>query len=353
MPDKPDITSPTTPIFDPTIQTENIAFAAAELTSCSACGRQNPPTRAKCLYCGRELEIQAEVLIGMESLIRPMESWERGFNVIFQKKKAGSNLSFRDIASLISQSTEDIENLIASDAIVPVARVESIKDAEALALRLEALGMICRIVSDDALAADQPPVRLAGIEIEDKSINFIAFFTHAVTRVPISDLALIVAGFLSQSRIDLVEKRQRKGTEIFDEVESSVHDTIVDVYSTNDSRGFRIQLAGFDFSCLGAEKGFLAAENIKKLVGLLAEVAPNATLVDDYGSVKRILGHVWEIERRSEPQGMRRVGLGKTGLQKVETTSNLNQFTKYSRLQWLLYEQEGTSEQVKETTVYT
>ncbi len=353
MPEKPDLTSTTKPAFDPSIQTENIAFAANELIGCGACRRNNPPTRSKCLYCGDELEIQTENSTKVKPVVRPMESWERGFNVIFQKKKARAKISVPEVAELISQSIDDTGLFLASGKMLPLARVDSSKDAEIITARLATLGLICQIVSDEALAANEPPVRLSGIEIDDNAITFIAFFTHAATKIAIGDLALIVPGFLSENKIDMVERRQRKGPEVFDQVESSVHDTIVDVFSTSDPKGFRIQLAGFDFSCLGAEKGFLASENIKKLLVFLTKMAPTAKLVDDYGSVRRMLNHVWDLDKRSDPQGMRRLGFGKTGLQKVETTSNLQQFTKYSRLQWHVYEQERIAKEAKEKTSAT
>jgi len=353
MPEEPDLTSTTKPALDPSIQTENIAFAANELMGCGTCGRNNPPTRSKCLYCGHELDFQGENWTKIRPVIRPLESWERGFNVIFQKKKARAKIPVPEVAELISQSIDDTGLFLASGKILPLARVNGIKDAEIMTARLATLGLICQIVSDEALAADEAPVRLAGIEIEKNAITFIAFFTHSATKIAIGDLALIVPGFFSENKIDMVESRKRKGTEVFDQVESSVHDTIVDVFSKSDPKGFRIQLAGFDFSCLGAEKGFLAAENIKKLLGFLIKLAPKAKLVDDYGSVRRMLDHVWELEKRSEPQGMKRLGFGKTGLQKIETRSNLQQFTRYSRLQWHLYEQEGIAQDAEKKTAAT
>lgn len=351
MPKKIDISTSKNNSFDPLIQSENIAFAPSDLILCGVCGRQNPPTRLKCLYCGQELKIDAENLKKVRFFIRPMESWERGFNIIVREGKAIDTISIPDVATLISQSIDDVDAILASSKRLPLARVESLKDAEIMTVKLASLGLICQVVSDETLATDQPPARLAGIEIGNESITFIAFLTLERTEILFSDLALIIPGFLSHSKTDLVEKRQRKGSEVFEEVESSVHDAIVDVYSRTDPRGYRIQLAGFDFSCLGSEKGFLAGENIKRLIELLTRLAKTSKLVDDYVSVRQLLSHIWEVERRSDPQGMKRLGFGKTGLQRVETTSNLQQFTKYSRLQWHLYEQERIAEEAKTTTV--
>ncbi len=353
MPNKPDTPTPNDNVFDPSIQSENIAFAPSELVACGACGRLNPPTRSKCLYCGHELEIESANLTKVKSFIRPMESWERGFNVIFHPSMEPSELSVPDVSSLLSQEIESVEAILAAGKPLPLVRVESNKDAEIVTAKLAGHGLTCSVVSDETLGTNQLPVRLAGIEFGGESITFITFLTLERTEVLLSDLALIIPGFLAESKIDLVEKRRRKGPEIFEEVESSLHETIVDVYSRSDPRGCRIQLAGFDFSCLGAEKGFIAAENIKCLIRMLTKLAPGSKLVDDYGSVRRLLDPVWRIEQHSETQGMKRIGIGKTGLQKVATTSNLQQFTKYSRLQWHLYEQEGITKEAQDKTIST
>jgi len=80
----------------------------------------------------------------------------------------------------------------------------------------------------------------------------------------------------------------------------------------------------------------LAAQNIKQLLARLAEHAPNARVVSNYKDVRGALAHVWDVEIRSDPKGMQTVGLGKRAFATVAVSTNLNQFTKYSRLQWRL-----------------
>ena len=336
MPETPDSPPSTKPAFDPLIQTENIAFSPDELNACNACGRQNPPYRTKCMYCGDELEIATEDLTQIKPIIRRMESWERGFNVILTGTTAGTDISIGRIASLISQDATDVESILKAETSMPLARLESSRDAEIMIRGLAALGLICRTISDEYLAADKLPARLTGIEIGNGSIKLIDFNTRGGSEILFTELALIIPGSLNQSRIDLVEKRRRKGPEVLDETESTAAEVILDLYSRSDAKGFRIQLAGFDFSCLGSEKGFLAAENMSRLIKLLVRLAPNARVADNYSSVKHLLAPVWEIEARRDAQGMKRLRFGKSGFGKTETTSNLQQFTKFSRLQWHL-----------------
>ena len=142
---------------------------------------------------------------------------------------------------------------------------------------------------------------------------------------------------ITASRVDSLEKKRRRGTtKLIDETATASDESILDMYSKRDGIGFRVHLTGFDFSCLGDDKGLLAVENLRRLIVRLKEHAPNAKLVTNYGSVRPALSQVWEIESRKDSQGLKRSGFGKREFGAVASSSNLNQFTKYSRLQWHL-----------------
>jgi len=68
----------------------------------------------------------------------------------------------------------------------------------------------------------------------------------------------------------------------------------------------------------------------------LKRFAPDARIVTDYGAVKESLDPLWEIEERNNPKGLRLRGFGKFGLGNITVSNNLDQFTRYSRLQWYL-----------------
>ncbi|MEO6051490.1 MAG: hypothetical protein ABIP78_09185 [Pyrinomonadaceae bacterium] len=68
----------------------------------------------------------------------------------------------------------------------------------------------------------------------------------------------------------------------------------------------------------------------------MKEHAPNAKLDNTYAKVRHALSDVWLIESRKESQGLIRSGFGKREFGAIASSSNLNQFTKYSRLQWHL-----------------
>src|SRR5437016_3546922 len=66
------------------VQSEFIAFKSGEMVICGACTRANPPNRHACLYCGKDLDVTAEFAELIKPALRKLESWEKGFNVIYR-----------------------------------------------------------------------------------------------------------------------------------------------------------------------------------------------------------------------------------------------------------------------------
>ena len=324
------------PAFDPQIQSEDIAYEPDELVTCGGCGRTNPPNRLHCLYCAHQLEIAPELAGSAALNLRKLEPWERGFNLVLRNPRAAADAV--KVAALLSTEAASIEAILDAGVPLPVARVESERDAAFLQTKLDQMGVNCSVLADADLAADKPPARLSGIDFGDGRLGLRDFNTGEVTEIEGGDLVLIVDGLLTRSQVDSLEKKRRRGKEnkVIEESATSADEAVLDLYARNDPAGFRVHLTGFDFSCLGAQKGMLASENMQRLTGLLVARAPTAKFVDTYDSVRQALGDVWEVESRKDSQGLLRVGFGKREFGTVASTSNLNQFTKYSRLQWHL-----------------
>lgn len=322
-------------MFDPEFQTENIAYDRNEMTVCDGCGRTNPPNRLKCLYCGHGLNIPVESASAIKVNLRKLELWERGFNVIAIECLA--DVVNEKVAAVLSMETADLKAILAAGTPSPVARVESEAEAAIILNDLKTLGIKCQVISDNDLATDKPPVRLSKIDIVDEGLALTDFNTENVTIVTKDDLALIVPGIITAGKVDVMEKKRRgKETKLLSETTTAEDESILDIYSRSDANGFRIRMTGFDFSCLGEKKGLLATENLRFLARFLKEHSPNAKLVDNYSAIRHELGIVWEIESRKDSKGLQKIGFGKRGFGTVATTNNLNQFTKYSRLQWHL-----------------
>lgn len=315
---------------------EEIGFKPNELLACEKCSRSNAPNRLKCLYCGAQLPISAEQAERVTPHLRKLENWENGFNLIYLP--SGERCDAETIGKIgkIIGMTEfsHLVGFFDAQKTLPLARVESLKEAEILQNRLKEFDLQTKIVSDENLAAEELPKRLRGLEFEDDKIIFYLFNNDEIEKVRAEDLALIVSGAVFQKAVQSTEARKKGETKILDATETASDEILIDLYSKKDAAGYRILTKGFDFSSLGAEKGILARENIKKLIEKLKSAAPNAKIVDDYIKVRSLLGEVWEVEQRKDSQGLTRQRFGKFDMSSVSSSNNLQQFTKYSRLQW-------------------
>lgn len=316
-------------------QTENLRFTPEEMIACAKCGRKSAPTRLKCFYCGAELSIDEANSRFLKLNLRKLETWEKGFNVILKpnsKKLEPENLT--EIARLLKIESETLKKIVELQKFLPLARVESEKEAEITKANLQKFGIETFIVSDENLAAENPPKRLRGIEFWDDKIVFVLFNQEKIVETSSEDLILIVTGAIFERRTEAAEKRDKKQEkQTIQATETFTDEFLIDVYSRQDANGFRIYAKGFDFSSLEAEKGILAIENMRKLIKKLLEVAPNAKFVDDYLKLREVLGNLWEVEHKIDALGLQRKGFGNFNLANVTTANNLQQFTKYSRLQ--------------------
>lgn len=317
------------------VQAENIAFASDEMIECGKCKRANPPNRLKCLYCGAPLEFSDAQSGLIKPVLRKLETWEKGFNLIFLPDE---NLKIdveklKEISRMTRIETEILRKLFESKTPLPLARAESEKEAEIVRQRFEENGIETVLLSDEKIAAETAPVRLRGMEFSGDKIYLIHFNTDDVFEKSREELELIVTGASFQKRVEATERRNKKGeNSLLGATETASDEKLFDIYFRGDDAGFRIEQKGFDFSCLEDEKGILAAENISKLAKRLQSLAPAAKLIEDYLPNRAVIGQVWEIAERKDSKGLVRENFGKFNLGNVTTVSNLEQFTRYSRM---------------------
>ncbi len=325
-------------LADLPVQTENIHFKPEEMILCAKCRRTNPPTRLNCFYCGVEFEISDALSKIIKPNLRKLESWEKGFNIIFQLGAANfSETNLTEASRLLKIEKELLQRIVAANRFLPVARVESEKAAKIIQTRLNEFGVKTCLVSDESLKIEKPARRLRGIKFFDDKIKLTLFNHDEQTELAAEDLALIVKGAIFERKISATEKYNKQGeNKILDTSETATDEILLDVFSRRDSIGYRIYARGFDFSALAAEKEMLAKNNIIKLVEKLRRFAANVRYVDDYLPNRSLLASVWEVEQKIDSQGLKRDGVGKFNFGNVTTVSNLSQFTRYSRLQWHL-----------------
>lgn len=317
--------------FDPSLQTEDIAFKPDEMIICGSCNRQNPPNRLKCLYCAAALAVKDRTAVKLS--FRELEAWEKGWNVILTGADPGSDV--RKAAGILSIDPSDLKRMIESGIGLPSTRVESVSEAETIRNLLSGVGITTLLVSDKELEGERPPVRLSGFAVTD-GLAAIDFNTHEMHPLATDAIALIVTGRIEISTTDMLEKRRRGKAKLLNEVATIADESLIDIYSRNDPTGYRIQMSGFDFSCLGADKTMLASENMRRLIAFLKARFPKARVVEVYDQIRDVLTHTWPPQVQKDHKGLVFAGIGKREFGKSESTNNLEQFTKFSRSQWHL-----------------
>jgi hypothetical protein len=317
------------------VETELQTFSPEAMISCEKCGRKSPPTRLKCLYCGADLQVSAEQTGHLKPSLRKLEDWEKGFNLILQSAENQSYLT--EIADLLHLEKDDVQKILETKLPVPLARAETNTEAEVLLKKLKEFKVESRIVSDEDLNIEKLPRRLRGLEFDEDRLILILFNADEIAQIAYQNFKQIVTGAFFERKVEATESLKKKDEKkILGSSEISNDEMLIDIYDGSDSIGYRIEPKGFDFSCLGGEKGLFAKENMPKIVAKLRSVAPDAKFNDDYLRIREELGKVWTISERNDARAFERKGIGGLKRTNVTTISNLIQFTRYSRLLWHL-----------------
>ena len=228
------------------------AYKAEELIRCERCGRQNGPNRLNCIYCGSALDVGPDAAAVKIELRKP-ENWEFGWNVVVFPGEQASVRSVEVAAELLQLDSGCIREALGSDAPLPIARLESSREAELLGDRLAALGFQTSVVGDEQLLAGPPHIRLRGLSIVGGNIELRPFNDPRPIAADLSDLSLIITGSIVEARTETIEKRKRRSRETVLELPFVSDEPIIDLYSRGEQAGWRIR-SGFDFSCLGNDK---------------------------------------------------------------------------------------------------
>lgn len=319
---------------DEPLRTEPRGFTHEQMVTCENCLRANPPTRASCLYCGATLTLTSETAALLKPMLRPMESWEQGFNAIFLPCDARPDAdSLADISDLVQLEAEDLERMMELKLPLPLARAATPQEATAIEARLAARGLTAMVVSDAELDAHAPQ-RVRTMEVSDGALVLYLTGSQSEQRVAWPDITLFVAGRRIQRRLEVSERLARKKEkEIVESRELSADEPRLDIYLNRASGGWRVAADNFDFSCLGERKSLIAAQNLQTLTNLLREHALNAVYDETYLRARPLLSLVWPLEQHTESLGLKRRAMGgRVNTGAITTSDNEMQFTRYSRL---------------------
>jgi hypothetical protein len=315
-------------------------FAPEQMVACERCLRANAPTRPTCLYCGAALPRTKQSASLWRPTLKKLEEWEQGFNVVTLPRAAGvlTSDAADEAASLLRLDVGGLKEIVLAGRAMPVARAATADEAWVIVERLRELGLNTEVFPDEVLA--RKPLRVRAFEFEDEAVVCRAGPEAEPRRVAWTEVVLLVKGRVVSRRVEVAERKRGLAgrNETVETRELSSDESVLDIYasSAEDGAGFRVMSGGFDYSCLGAGKGLVAAENFNALVSALRERAPSAAYDEEYGGLRPLLSDVWPSVERTESLGLRRERAGRFNTEAVTTVSNETQFTRYARLRHLL-----------------
>lgn len=329
------------------LRPEPRGFSPEQMVRCEECLRANPPTRAVCLYCAAPLPLTEAGAQLRQPLHRKLEDWQTGVNLILLPEglAAAHQERTKELAEVLRLHSDELLRILEAKAPLPVARTATPDDASLIEGRLRALGASALIISDQELALEEAaPQRLRALEFKADALVALPVGSSEGISIPWAEIVLLVAGRLFEKRVEVEERRGRGSSEneIVEARELSADEAVLDIYAKALEGNFRIVSNNFDFSCLGAEKKLIAAENFLRLGEVLRTRAADALYDDLYARVRHALGPVWPLEERTGSGGLRRARPGRVNTETVTRTDNEKQFTRYSRLQHYLRTQHST-----------
>jgi hypothetical protein len=314
------------------------AFSREELIACERCGRASPPTRMKCLYCGATLPAAEGGEDRRRPALKPLEEWERGFNVVLAPRAGGDSDprggALAEAASLARVEPEQLSEMLAATTALPLARTGERAEAELLERRLTGLGLKVEIVADEDLAVEsEPPRRVRKIEFDEEGVTGLSRVGGEARRAGWGEIVVIVVGRIFKKRIEVEERqRRRTGSEVVESRELVEDEGVIDLHFGESPAGWRIMAEGFDYSCLGARKGLLASENFARLGEEFRALSRRAAFDDSYRRVRHLLQFAWSPTQQTGAGGVRRARPGRVSTEAITNVSNEAQFTRYSRL---------------------
>ena len=325
------------PFLGPIEPSEPQGFTAEQMIRCEECLRANPPTRVSCLYCVAPLPMTEAAARLRKPVLRPPEKHQLGYNnILLPQDQAAPEEVISEAAKLLKLSAENVRELMSQSAPMPVARTASREEAELVTARLRDLGFSCLTLSDEDLGHNAVK-RVRSMSFDDDYLTIYQAGAAEVTEALWTDIVLIVPGRLFETRLEIKERKTRKTeNEILDTSEFFKDETVIDFYTAGHSSTWRVSAAGFDFSCLGREKALVANENIGKLQRLIISKAVKAHVDDSYVRMRNLLELAWGTQPETQSGGWRRERPGKLSVGMATTRSNESQFTRYSRLRYVL-----------------
>ncbi len=297
---------------------------------CLACDRATPANRHHCLYCGTEVNYEL-ASVHTFHMRESLEAWQNGFSIVVCGQAAEG--IDREVSRLLSLDLSDVSAILQARRPLPIARYPNSAEAARVCSALALLGLECLIVNELDLVLEKPNIRIGSISLLGDNIDLRDFNTSTSYELELSDISLLVTGSVWSERTDEFTKKARSKVATTSESHIYTDEQMMDIYHISSMIGFRIQTAGFDFSCLNDGKALLAVQNWPRLIELLQAACTRSRLVADYDHVSKALNATFPPESRHETHGMKNTGFRKRTFGRSVEMTNLDQFNRFSRLE--------------------
>ena len=304
---------------------------SAERLNCPACERPNAPTRTACLYCGAALPIVDAAL--QRPTFRRLEEWEAGYTIVCFPHET-NQLDLTNASAWLQIPQNLLVLGLNAATPLPLARLATQDEALLACQRLQDFGFDMGFIPDFELALQEaPPQRIRSLKGDESTITVEPIGGNSPFTVQWDDIKLFVTGRLYTKQSNTQERAKgRQEEEIIDSSETGADELVLDVYTEELAKSWRIHATGFDFSCLREAKDLLAANNFARLCEELSACSPEAAWQNSYDEIRPLLSHVWPPAQQSNSRGWQRTRGSSLTRQTITTSSHENQFTRYSRL---------------------
>lgn len=306
---------------------------------CPSCGRTNGLRRTACIYCGVELPV-TEFSAGVQvPNLAHVEEWERGFSVVIAPldtdgptERQVSRLS--EIARLDDAMARAI---LASGLSLPIVRVATEDEAALVARLLGDAELGTTILDDHTLSLRERSRRVREIRLGDDTIDLLVLWGDWVT-VQREAIQIVVEGRMVDSTVEILEgaSRKRGVLDVQDTSQYFQESYAIDLYAGSLAESFRLKPDIFDYTCLGIVPSPMLETNVVELTRQLRQWVGSSRYDGAYRSVAKLLETAWPPASRVNSGGQRRKGDFKKYTRSSVTTEALTQFTRYSRMRFVL-----------------
>lgn len=312
-------------------ETQPKRFPVAEMITCDACGRANPPTRPACIYCGGALATANVSPVAPNVETERTAPGDGKYLVISAERIKGlAESSVAEIAALIKVRPAEFHSAIDATGPRPLYLAETAEEANRLADRFRALGLDLIIVSEKEVDRAHPFRKIRAAQVADDALIGFSVTSSDKFAIAWNKIVLVVTGRLITMQVEIEEKR-KKSQSPSDARHVASDESVFDIW-TNSNDVWRISANSFDFSCLGEVKKLTAFENTNRLLGLIQARAANAEVNDSYVRIRPLLDSVWPLETQTRHSQIRHISAGRREITTVTTIDNQAQFNSYSRL---------------------